>query len=138
MPQAREGRLHVLQTISTNGGTWGIALVTDPLVIDLDTVWGDLTEATFPGYTPQTLSWDSPAINGDGDAQMNPDDTYSFERTSTGTPETVYHAVLYQDDSGTKFLYDWITFSVPLVFQYAGDAITITDWKFRQGAMILP
>lgn len=67
-----------------------VRLYTDAVTIDKDSVYADLaTEASFPGYAEATVSWGTITVDGVTFIAENVATAITFERTSTGSPQTV-------------------------------------------------
>lgn len=100
-----------------------IVLFTAPTSFTRATVHGDLTLATFSGYTSEALTLSSVSINGDGKAEMTGDQV-TFAHDGGGTANTVYgYAVTRYIDS--KLF--WIElFEAPKEMAEEGDVIKIT------------
>jgi len=100
-----------------------LVLFTDPTTVDKDTVFGDLSEATFSGYAAiDPIPWGTITTDPtDGASDEAPDLT--FTRTSTGSPETVRGWGIVTNDDDT--LLACAILAVAKVFENAGDALIV-------------
>lgn len=84
----------------------------------------DFTEATFPGYTAAVLAPAGWTINA-GDPTVGTHSVQEFERSTTGTAETVRG--YYVTDDGTGAIRWWEEFeSGPVIVEFEDDHIAIT------------
>ena len=119
-----EGAIALLTKLKTEVyDSCAVVLFTAPTSITRDLVHGDLTLATFSGYTGEGLILSSVTINGDGKAEMTGDQV-TFAHDGGGTANTVYgYAVTKYVDS--KLF--WIElFETPKEMAEEGDVIKIT------------
>ena len=130
----KQGRVHILDHIKGVGGMY-LMLYLDSVEPDEDTEHADLTPASFPGYSDSSVTWDTPALNGDDDAEMNFAAPITFTHAGGGSLQAVYGAALYGTYGGGNKLYGWKHFPAPIIMDTAGQTITIETFRFRQGAM---
>lgn len=74
----------------------------------------DYTEATFPGYTPQSVVWGTPSINSDGKAQSASSPVIFLYPGPSGGSYKVYGA--YVTDTSLAHLYLVYPFLQPYTF----------------------
>lgn len=83
------------------GGSMQLRLFKNDVVIDADTVFGDLTECDFTGYAARPLAranWSSPITNGTGQAEI----AYADQLFSFGSGQDVHG--YFVTDSGNNLI----------------------------------
>lgn len=94
---------------------------------DEDSTLADFTICDFIGYANQTLvssDWDASTIIDDEAVTVHADEPFAFERTSTGSPQTIYGWLLVGATSGLVALASRL--DTPRVMASAGDTTEIT------------
>jgi len=100
----------------------GIALFTNNFIPTVDSVLADFTEATFPGYAPQSISTPNAAfLNGTGRGEVDAD---LMTWTATGASgETVFGYFIY--DAALDVI--WCErFNAPVPMGAPGAAVDVT------------
>lgn len=69
-------------------------------------VWADLDQPTFPGYSTRTVQWSAPFVNGLGRVQVNGTSlTWVVGAGAWAGPETVHGAWVSDTDNNLKFTF---------------------------------
>jgi len=123
-----EGLICLLNDL-LNGSSYGlkIKLFINNITPDANTVLGDLTEASFAGYSfisIPSVAYPAPTINGSGQAESD-SGTLNWTCTSSpGSPQTVYGLyVIMEDTSALKKLLFAAAFDTPVVITTSGDEV---------------
>jgi hypothetical protein len=96
------------------------------------TVLGDLTEATFAGYSQQSISFGTPSIDGSGRGQMvmNP---ITFTAGSISSPVSVYGvAIVDYDSEGAVAMWVQRFDSAPITLSSEGSNIVYNFTDYMQ------
>ncbi len=127
-----EGRIYVLNNWSTGGSDFWVWLFKNNHTVTAATVYADLTNADYAGYSRQHPSWSGAADDGSGNAERHPGTlTFSF---SSGSPtNTIYGVAVSPDSAGivSKILVA-VNLTTPKVMASPGDTL-IFDLSVLQG-----
>ena len=127
-----EGRIYVLDRWSPGGNNLWIWLFKNNHTVTDATVYSDLTNADFAGYSRQHPTWSAAADDGLGNGETHPGTiTFSF---SSGSPtNTIYGVAVSPDSAGivSKILVA-VNLATPKVMASPGDSL-IFDLSVLQG-----
>lgn len=128
----RRAALDYLTGVAAPFTGWLLALWTNDLTPDQNTVWADLTEATFDGYA-RTAAVDFEAAGLDVlDAAVAPaSDNYYFLCTGTTTLEVVYGWALIDPAGPTIKLIKRL--AEPVAINRSGDYVLVNDVELSLG-----
>lgn len=134
MPYPYEGRVAVLK--AEVAATINLALITSPTTPSEATGWSSMTEASFPGYAQIPLTFGAVALDGGNYASSEATGPFSFERTSTGSPETITAVVLLIESETAQKVLDFVILDPGVVIEDAGDEIKVEKWTLKQGSPV--
>lgn len=118
-----EGRIDQLATLLTTAGSYlRVGLFTSPTTNAKTNTLASYTAATFAGYSAQTATWSSPALDGNGNATYT-GSTVTFTSTGASPTNVIYGYYLYQSGTG-KVWYSEL-FSAPVTINASGQSITV-------------
>jgi hypothetical protein len=99
-----------------------VGVFKNSIVLNQDTVLGDLTPSDFDGYSAVVgMTWDSPYIDADGSALVF-GESITIVCTGDTTPNTCYG--YYAADSGLTSLKAAWSFALPVGVASAGQAVS--------------
>jgi hypothetical protein len=104
-----------------------LRLWVNDIVITNATVDADLLEATFDGYSEVSLpfgDWAFSLVSSDKAQALHALDPFTFTRTVTGSPQTIYGWNLFWEDNALSVFAARL--DTPRVMASAGDQTTIT------------
>jgi hypothetical protein len=119
------GNQRLLQVLIAGWGSLTMHLYQNNVTPSPGTVLGNLTEATFPGYSPQAVSnWAAPAPDGSGVRYMTQATAVTFTFTGTGATNNIYG--YYITDASNNLLWAEYFAGAPIVMQNPGQQIQVT------------
>lgn len=120
-----EGERRILQA-RKDIGPQRVILFKNDITPDADTVFADLTECDFSGYSRQVPSFGSITTGVDGRAVMTAAPVL-FVHDGGGTANDVYGAALIDADSGSEVILSIERLpSPPEALSAVGDSVTVT------------
>jgi len=120
-----EGELKICNVLKSGLGIQKIILFQNNITVDEDTVFGDLTEATFSGYMSVTPTWGTPAIDGAGKASMTATPVV-FAHNGGGTSNTIFGYAWVDASVMDPKIIAANTLATPKSMSVLGDSLTIT------------
>lgn len=93
---------YILSATITGVVDWQLILFTNDITVDASTVYADLTEATWAGYTRRTLAramWTAPTVS-DGCATSTYTTSPQVYSVGTVDPDTINYGAAYYDPGG--------------------------------------
>lgn len=106
-------------------GSCSVALVKAAIVPDVDTVWGDLTEADYDGYARKAFGTAEAPFVGEGGLTLSQGSLLEFRPTGDDTPNTIYASALVIGDVSATTLYGVEVFDSPIPLTGPGTLVTI-------------
>lgn len=125
----------ILANLITYGGGLSVVLYRNSVEPDADTVYADLTIASFSGYDHIEPTFDTPTLNGSDEGETNFTTSITFTCTDLigGSPQVVYGAALIHNLGGDNVMLDWLHFAAPVTFENNGDFKEVTNWNMKLG-----
>lgn len=136
VPNQSLNRLLLYWTFLSASEGQKVALFSNDIEIDADTVYADLEEPAFPGYARQTVTWGTPALAGSRYQVAGVGVT--FTQSADDDPVTIYGYFLpWTAGGGNNQMMCVVKFETPIVMENEGDFIDITP-KISLGEYVAP
>lgn len=118
-------RLMLYWKVLSGAESQKVALFKNDVAFTQATVMADLTEADFPGYARQTLTWNDPELVLDRYQMAGFGVT--FTQNADDDPQTIYgYYTPWTAGGGNNQMMFAVKFETPVVFENEGDFLDLT------------